>query len=190
MPGVFIETGETPTDQEVSDFYARWESRFRGPEKARRPALLSGGMKATNLGFSPRDMEYIQSMRWGVEDVSRVFGVPKALLGDMERITFSNFSTARRVFWEDTIVPQLAFYQESLQQMLLPNFGDPGLFLEFDLGAIEALRENENDKAGRRRTYVSSGIMTVNEVRGEKNLPPVPWGDGPDAPAGKADDTG
>ena len=55
---------------------------------------------------------------------------------------------------------------------------DSELFVEFDTGAIEALRESENDKASRRQGYVRTGIMTVNEVRREMNLPPVEWGDG------------
>ena len=173
MPGMFIETSDTPTDEEVKEFYDRWESRFKGVEKVRRPALLSGGMKPTNLGFSPREMEYVRSLRWSLEDVGRVFGVPKAMMGDMERITFSNFFTARRVFWEDTIVPQLRFYEEVLNRRLLPNVGDPSLFVEFDTSVIEALRESENDKAKRRQMYVSAGIMTVDEVRQEMNLPRV-----------------
>ena len=176
--GLFIEASDTPTDDEVNEFYERWESRFKGPSNTRRPALLSAGMKATNLGFSPREMEYLQSMRWSLEDVARVYGVPKAMMGDIERLTFSNFVTARRVFWEDTIVPQLMSYQEALNQRLLPLLGDPTLFVEFDIGAIEALRESENDKARRRQLYVSAGIMTVNEVRQEMNLPPVPERDG------------
>ena len=90
-PGLLIETGETPTDDEVSEFYARWESRFKGPSKVRRPALLSAGMKATGLGFSPREMEYMQSLRWSLEDVGRAFGVPKPMLGDVERVTFSKY---------------------------------------------------------------------------------------------------
>ena len=53
-------------------------------EKSRRPALLGPGMRASNLGFSPRDMEYIESLRWSLEDVSRVFGVPKVMIGDLE----------------------------------------------------------------------------------------------------------
>ena len=185
-PGVFIETADTPTDDEVKEFYDRWESRFRGVDKVRRPVLLSGGMKASNLGFSPKDMEYIQTLRWSLEDVSRVYGVPKPLLGDIERITFSNFETARRVFWEDTIVPQLTFYQETLQQMLLPHLGIDvsDVQVGFDLTVVEALRENENDNAKRRQTYVSTGIMTVNEVRREMDLPPVEWGDGPPGAGG------
>ena len=110
-----------------------------------------------------------------------MYGVPKPMMGDVERITFSNFQTARRVFWEDSIVPQLIFYQEALQQALLPNLGldVSELFLEFDLSVVEALRESENDKAKRRQVYVTTGIMTVNEVRQELNLPPVAWGDDP-----------
>ena len=172
-PGMIIETMDTPTDYEVKEFYERWEARYQGVDRVRRPALLGSGMRATNLGFSPKDMEYIQTLRWSLEDVCRVFGVPKPMLGDTERITFSNFRTARRVFWEDTIVPQLAFYQEALQHSLLPNFGDPSLFVEFDLSEIDALRESENDRATRRQKYVASGIMTINEVREEMNLPPL-----------------
>ena len=175
-PGLIIEMEGFPTDAEVSDFYARWESRFQGVEKTRRPALLSPGMKASNLGFSPRDMEYIESLRWSLEDVTRVFGVPKVMIGDLENTTFSNFSTARRLFWEDTVSSQLAFYQEALRQQLLPHFGDDSLTVEFDLSGVEALKESEENKAKRRSIYVKAGIMTVDEVRREMNLPPI--GDG------------
>ena len=175
-PGLIIEMEGIPTDAEVSEFYARWESRFQGVEKTRRPALLSPGMRASNLGFSPRDMEYIESLRWSLEDVTRVFGVPKVMIGDLENTTFSNFSTARRLFWEDTVSSQLAFYREALQQHLLPHFGDDSLTVEFDLSGVDALKESEENKAKRRSIYVKAGIMTVDEVRREMNLPPI--GDG------------
>ena len=172
-PGLIIEMEGVPTDAEVSEFYARWESRFQGVDKTRRPALLSPGMRASNLGFSPRDMEYIESLRWSLEDVTRVFGVPKVMIGDLENTTFSNFSTARRLFWEDTIAAQLAFYREALHQHLLPHFGDDSLTVEFDLSGVEALKESEENKAKRRNIYVKAGIMTVDEVRREMNLPPM-----------------
>ena len=95
------------------------------------------------------------------------------MIGDLENTTFSNFSTARRLFWEDTIAAQLAFYQESLRQHLLPHFGDDSLTVEFDLSGVEALKESEENKAKRRRIYVEAGIMTIDEVRREMNLPPI-----------------
>lgn len=172
-PGLIIEMEGVPTDDEVSEFYARWESRFQGVDKTRRPALLGPGMRASNLGFSPRDMEYIESLRWSLEDVSRVFGVPKVMIGDLENTTFSNFNTARRLFWEDTVTAQLAFYTEALQHHLLPHFGDDSLTVEFDLSGVDALKESEENKAKRRNIYVKAGIMTVDEVRREMNLPPI-----------------
>ena len=172
-PGLIIQMEGIATDAEVSEFYKRWESRYQGVSKTRRPALLGPGMKASNLGFSPRDMEYIQSLRWSLEDVTRVFGVPKVMIGDLENTTFSNFSTARRLFWEDTIGSQVAFYQEALNQQLLPHFGDDSLTVEFDLSGVEALKESEDSKAKRRSIYVRAGIMTVDEVRRDMNLPPM-----------------
>ena len=172
-PGIFIETTDTPTDQEVLEFYERWEARFKGVDRVRRPAFLSAGMSVRNLGFSPREMEYFQNMRWSLEDVSRVYGVPKPMLADMEQATFSNFNTARRVFWEDTIVPQLTFYEEALNAGLMPGLGDGTLRVGFDLSGVEALRETENDKAKRRIGYVRAGIMTVEEVREEMGLKTV-----------------
>ena len=169
-PGMFIETQDTPSDDEVTDFYERWEARFQGVDKVRRPAFLSGGMTVRNLGFSPREMEYFRNMRWSLEDVSRVYGVPKPMLADLEQATFSNFNTARRVFWEDTIVPQLGFYEEALNAGLMPDLGDGTLRARFDLSEVEALRETENDKAKRRIGYVKAGIMTAEEVREEMGL--------------------
>ena len=47
-----------------------------------------------------------------------------------------------------------------------------GLRVRFDVGAIEALRENENDRGSRRTSYVQAGIMTVDEARAELGLGP------------------
>ena len=79
-----------------------------------------------------------------------VYGVPKPMLSDIDRATFSNFNMARRVFWEDTIVPQLSFYEEALNAGLMPGLGDGTLRVGFDVSGVEALRETENDKAKRR----------------------------------------
>ena len=56
---------------------------------------------------------------------------------------------------------------------MLPHFGDDSLTVEFDLSGVEALKESEENKAKRRRIYVEAGIMTIDEVRREMNLPPI-----------------
>jgi len=130
-------------------------------------------MTASNLGFSPKDMMALESMRWSNEDVARVFNVPTPMLHDLSRATYANIMTARKSFWEDCIGPQLAFYEEELTELLLPLYGEEGLVVRFDTSGVQALQEDEDAKATRRDTYIKSGVLTVNEVRGEMGLEPT-----------------
>ena len=173
-PGIVIETSETVTDLESSDFYGKWKKRFEGPENRDRPLLLDAGMKVAQTGFSPREMEYLSALRWTVEDVARAFNVPKPLLHDLERATYSNIETARRMFWETCIVPELRFFEEILQEHLLPMFGDRSLIAAFDTSQIEGLRESETERARRIQIYVKAGIMTKQEARSQLGLPTTP----------------
>ncbi len=169
-PGVVIHTENNPDVGEVKRLLKEWESRFSGPLNRLRPVVLSAGMKASQVGFSPKDMEYIGALRWTVEDVARVFNVPKPLLHDLERATYSNIETARRMFWETCVVPELRFFEEKLTENLLPMFGDRSLMAEFDTSSIEALRESESERARRIQIYVSEGIMTQDEARAELGM--------------------
>ena len=177
-PGLFLETTESPTDDEAAEFYAKWDERLRGPSNRRRPMILNGGVKPVQTGFSPKEMEYLSALRWTVEDVARAFNVPKPLLHDLERATYSNIETARRMFWETCVVPELRMFEETLNERLLPMFGDPYLAAEFDTSQIEALRESESERARRIALYVKSGVMTVDEARSELGLGSVGAGGG------------
>ena len=116
-------------------------------------------------------------LRWSLEEVSRAYGVPKPLLSDLERATFTNVNAAERIFWRNTIIPELRFMEEQLSLMLLPRLGYPELTLEFDLSAIEALQEDENRRVQREVQLLDRGVLTINEVRRQRDMPDVAWGD-------------
>ncbi len=169
-PGVVFETDTAFTDAEMDAFYKNWALKHGGPKNKLRPGVLSPGMKASQVGFSPKDMEYLNTLRWTVEDVARAFNVPKPLLHDLERATYANIETTRRMFWETCIVPELRFFEEVLRERLLPMFGEASLTAEFDTTHIEALRESETERARRIKMYLSAGVMTVEEARAEAGL--------------------
>ena len=179
QPDFVLLTDAQLTDSEIEDFYSRWEARYRGPQNARRPAVANFIKDIRTLGLSHRDMDFIRGLRWSLEEVSRAYGVPKPLLSDLERATFANINAAERIFWRNTIVPEIRFLEEHLNRMLLPRLGYPDLQLEFDLTEIEALQEDENSRVNRQMQLLDRGVLTINEVRRQRNLPDVPWGDGP-----------
>ena len=176
-PDFVLLTNENMNDVEIEEFYRRWEARHRGPSNPNRPAIASFVRDIKTLGFSHRDMEFIQGLRWSLEDVSRVFGVPKPLLSDLERATFANINASERMFWRNTMLPQISFLEEQINRMLLPRLGYAGLQIKFDLSGIEALREDENSRVSREAQLLDRGVLTINEVRRSRNLPDVPWGD-------------
>ena len=64
------------TDAEVEDFYNRWEARYQGPGNAHRPAIANSIRDIKTLGLSHKDMDFMAGLRWSLEEVSRVYGVP------------------------------------------------------------------------------------------------------------------
>ena len=177
QPDFVLLTNDDMTDAEVEDFYNRWEARYQGPGNAHRPAIANFIRDIKTLGLSHKDMDFMAGLRWSLEEVSRVYGVPKPLLSDLERATFANVNAAERIFWRNTIVPELRFLEEQLSLMLLPRLGYPELTLEFDLSAIEALQEDENRRVQREVELLDRGVLTINEVRRERKLHDVAWGD-------------
>ena len=175
-PDFLLLTNESMNDVEVEEFYNRWEARHRGVANPNRPAIASFVRDIKTLGFTHRDMDFIQGLRWSLEDVSRVFGVPKPLLSDLERATFANINAAERIFWRNTMLPQIGFLEEQINRMLLPRLGYPNLTIKFDLSGIEALREDENSRVTRETQLLDRGVLTINEVRRSRSLPEVPWG--------------
>ena len=176
-PDFVLLTNESMNDAEIEDFYQRWEARYRGPGNANRPAIASFVRDIKTLGFSHRDMDFIQGLRWSLEEVSRVYGVPKPLLSDFERATFSNVNAAERLFWRNTMIPEMQFLEEHINRMLLPRLGYSDLTVEFDRGDIEALKEDEPARVSRESQLLDRGVLTINEVRRSLNLTDVPWGD-------------
>lgn len=175
-PGLIIETQDTPTDDEVEEFWERWNARHQGATSMKRPAVLSNGMKASNLGFSPKEMEYVANLRWTLEDVARAYDIPKMILHDTTQATYSNYEQAWRQFWQGCLTYQMQFYAERLQEFLLPRFGS-NLIAQFDTSNVPALQEDAAQKAATAQIYTTTGVKTINEVRAELNLPPVEWGD-------------
>ena len=178
-PDFLLLTNHELNETELEEFYARWETRYQGAGNAHRPAVASAVRDVKTLGLSHRDIDFIQGLRWSLEEVSRAYGVPKLLLGDFERATYANVQASERMFWRNTIVPEVRFLEEQLNRMLLPKLGYPQLTVEFDLSAIEALQEDENNRVQRESALLDRGVLTINEVRRERNLAEVPWGDRP-----------
>lgn len=167
-------------ETDVEEFYARLEKRFHGGNQFQRPIVMSkGDGEVKNLGFSNREMEFFQGLTFSLQEVARMFSVPPTLMFDMTQSIYNNVSEARSDFYENTITQEWNLIQSGMQERFIPMLPDlySNLILKFDTANIEALMESEAAKAVRDQGDVAAGIKTINEVRRDRGLPEVPWGD-------------
>lgn len=183
-PDVVIMSDTNPTDQEVKDFYKRWDERFSGPKKAGRPALIGSAKAISSVNLSQREMEFTEGLKWTVEEVARVYGVPQPMLGSLREATLANVESLERIFWRTTMVPETQLFEDRINQEALPKLGwGSGYAVEFDLAGIDALTEEETPRLNREKEYLDRGVVTINEVRQSRGLKDIAGGDDPDAPS-------
>ncbi len=159
-------------DQQAEEIYNAWAKRVSEPHHAHRPLILSAGMDLKRLGTTHKDMEFMATLEWSVEEVARTFGVPKVFLSEFEDATLANVRTMEQFLWRNTIIPELQMLEDGVNQHLAPSFSDfPNqLQARFDLSSVEAVQESADDRANRLASLVASGIMSIDEARAELGM--------------------
>jgi HK97 family phage portal protein len=135
---VFSGGDGTMTQEQFSRLKAELEENFQGAANAGRPMVLEGGLDWKEMGYSPKDMEFIAAKDSAAREIALAFGVPPMLLGIPGDNTFSNYAEANRTFWCQTVIPMLGRVTEALSGFIGPAFGE-NLRLDFDLDRVEAL---------------------------------------------------
>jgi HK97 family phage portal protein len=165
-------TGTIPEPQ-FKNLESQLNSKFAGSKNAGRLMLLEGGMKWQSMGFSAKDMDWMEGRKMSARDIALAFGVPPIILNIPGDSTFANYKEARLALYEDTILPMLDMIQDELNHWLVPMFGD-GLELRYDKDDIPALEQKRMEKFS-----IMSGVtfITTNEKRDAIGYEPVDGGD-------------
>ncbi len=126
------------TTEQFERLKGELQSAYQGAANAGRPLVLEGGLDWKEMGFSPKDMDFIESKNMAAREVALAFGVPPMLLGIPGDNTYANYAEANRVFWRQTVVPLLLRVADALALWLEPHAGG-SLALLPDLDQVEAL---------------------------------------------------
>jgi hypothetical protein len=102
------------------------------------------------------EMDFINSRRMTREEICAVFGVPPVLVGILDKATYSNYETAREVFYQDTIIPFLSNVQDGLTLGLLGP--DSTIAVAFDTAAIELLNTITKEVADTASVFWQMGV--------------------------------
>ncbi|MBR1943901.1 MAG: phage portal protein [Alphaproteobacteria bacterium] len=143
---------------------------YEGGRNAGKILLLEGDFQWKEMGLSPKDLDFTAGKELAAKEIALAFGVPPILIGIMNSATFSNYKEARYNFWEETVIPLLNIFTDSLSSWIKQIF-NTDLKLEYDLDSVQALsdrRETEWKKVN------EASFLTDNEKRAAVGYTSIP----------------
>ena len=155
----------------IKSIQAQMES-YRTTNKDKMP-ILPGNLKPITLSGNMRDLPFVPNRRYERESVCNVFGVPISMLStDSSNRAVQEASEYE--FAKYTLFPLCEQIQQQINQKFIPLFGDDTKFVAFD----DPIPQNRELELKERETALAGNpYMTINEVRAEENLEPLPDGD-------------
>jgi HK97 family phage portal protein len=164
---------EDASEDAIAEFERAVNERLRGPGKAGKFIALTGQVDLKPMAFPPKDLGGRDEI---VEEIAAIFGVPVTMLKANDP-NLASSTTGFAQWRESTILPLLRLDEETLNQKLLPMFG---LQDEAVLAYDDPVPSNRALDLQEHQGLISSGVLTINEVRELRGFDPI---DHPDADA-------
>lgn len=174
-PGLAITVPGNLGRQQATEMLQVWNSTHQGLHNAARPAVLTNGATLERLGMTLADAELVNSRRYGVEEVARIFRIPPAMLGVPNAGTNQSAEEESLRFVRYGLMPRLRRIEMALRacDALFPQGTDltPEWLVD---GLLRADTQTRYDAYVKAR---QAGWLSANEIRAIENYPPVAGGD-------------
>jgi HK97 family phage portal protein len=163
------------TAEQMSRLRELHKEKQASSNNARAPFFTTRDIKTLNQ--SAVELDFVNSRLKVWEEICSAMGVPPVMVGIMENATLANIETARRIFWADTITPLLRMIRSQLNAQLASQFG-PEWYIDYDLGGVEALREDYSKKLDEAKKLFDMGVPfnTISELL-KLGVEPIEGGD-------------
>lgn len=159
IPGKFGDAG-------VKNLRQTWKDTYEGPE-GERLAILDAGMKYHQIGIPPEDSQFIETRKFTITDISRIFGIPPPLLYDLEKATFSNITELILSFTKFDLAPWLENIEQEINDKLFFENEKDTIFAEHNIEGL--LRGDSITRSNFYRTMIQNAVMTPAEARRKEN---------------------
>lgn len=163
-PGGFLTHPGLLGEQARANLRKEFEGGHRGLDNAHRMGLLEEGLTWTQIGIPARDAQLIESKKFSVADVSRIYQIPLHMLSEMDNSTFSNIEHQGIEFVTLTLARWLGKWEQEIDYKLLPD----NRFAEFIIEGL--LRGDSAARSAFYREMHNNGFMTINQVLRLENM--------------------
>ena len=96
-----------------------WNAAFGGSSNSHKVAVLEEGLKYTPISISPNEAQFLETRKFQINEIARIFRVPPHMVGDLEKSSFSNIEQQSLEFVKYTLDPWVIRWEQALFKALL-----------------------------------------------------------------------
>ena len=149
-----------------------WNSVYRGVNNAHKIAVLEEGMKYQQIGIPPEEAQVLETRKFQINEIARLYRIPPHMVGDLDKSSFSNIEQQSLEFVKYTLDPWVIRWEQSLQRsLLLP--GEKGkYFIKLNVDGL--LRGDYQSRMNGYAVGRQNGWFSANDIREMENMNPIP----------------
>lgn len=145
-----------------------WNAAFQGPKNANKVAVLEEGMKYQPIAIAPSEAQFLETRKFQLNEIARIFRIPPHMIGDLERSSFSNIEQQSLEFVKYTLDPWIVRWEQSLERALLTKKEKETYFIKFNLEGL--LRGDYESRMNGYAVGRQNSWMSANDIRKLENL--------------------
>lgn len=149
-----------------------WQSTFGGSSNANKVAVLEEGMKYTPISIAPNEAQFLETRKFQIDEIARIFRVPPHMVGDLDKSSFSNIEQQSLEFVKYTLDPWVSRWEQAMVRALLSAEEKKKYFFKFNVDGL--LRGDYQSRMTGYATARQNGWMSANDIRELENMDRIP----------------
>ncbi|SHJ10316.1 phage portal protein [Propionispora hippei] len=149
-----------------------WNAVYQGSGNAHRVAVLEEGMKFQSIGIPPEQAQFLETRKFQLNEIARIFRIPPHMIGDLEKSSFSNIEQQSLEFVMYTLDPWVVRWEQALQRALFSESEKRQYFVKFNVDGL--LRGDYQSRMNGYAVGRQNGWLSSNDIRELENLNRIP----------------
>lgn len=157
--GVLEHPGIIKDPQKVKE---SWNAVYQGSGNSHKIAVLEEGMKYQAIGISPEQAQFLETRKFQINEIARIYRVPPHMVGDLEKSSFSNIEQQSLEFVKYTLDPWICRWEQSLSRRLFTENEKRTYFIRFNVEGL--LRGDYQSRMNGYAVARQNGWMTISNA--------------------------
>ena len=129
-------------------------------------------MKFQSIGIPPEQAQFLETRKFQLNEIARIFRIPPHMIGDLEKSSFSNIEQQSLEFVKYTLDPWVVRWEQALQRTLFSESEKRQYFVKFNVDGL--LRGDYQSRMNGYAVGRQNGWLSSNDIRELENLNRIP----------------